>query len=115
VGRGHAPVQLALVVFPGLLQLVPEAVAVQPRVAQHAGGPDTREKALQGGRRRFVAGRRLPQRPHGGLMFGRAVPGRQAVQRVAGLAPPQSFQPLAHFPAPSDQLCTTIKRKSKCE
>jgi len=51
VGRGHAPVQLALGVLPGfgVLQLVPEAVAVQPRVAQHTGGPDTREKALQGG------------------------------------------------------------------
>jgi len=33
----------------GVLQLVTEAVAVQPRVAQHAGGPDTREKAFQGG------------------------------------------------------------------
>jgi len=51
VGRGHTPVQLALSLLPGLLlQLVPEAVAVQPRVAQHPGGPDAREESLQGGR-----------------------------------------------------------------
>jgi len=89
-------------VFPGQLQLFAEAVAVQPRVAQHAGGPDAREETLKCGRL-VATRRRLSQRPHG-LMFGRAVPGRQAVQRIARLAPPQPLQPLAHFPAPSDQL-----------
>jgi len=104
MGRGHAPVQLAFGLLPGQLQLVPKAVAVQSRVAQHAGGPDAREKPLERGRL-VSTGRRLSQRPHG-LVFGggSAVPGREAVQRVARLAPPQPLQPLAHFPAPSDQL-----------
>jgi len=75
VRRGHAPVQLAFGLLPGQLQLVPKAVAVQSRVAQHAGGPDAREKPLERGRL-VSTGRRLSQRPHG-LVFGggRAVPG----------------------------------------
>jgi len=79
MGRRHAPVQLAFGLLLGKLQLVPKAVAVQSRVAQHAGGPDAREKPLKRGRL-VATGRRLSQRPHG-LVFGSgsAVPGRKAV------------------------------------